>query len=136
MSRPYSIIKAEVNKFIVQNKREEKKENTIPEEVHISEDKTTVSSSASSTISSVTNERLSSYLAILFAKPQYDRNGDISNLIPVTITDEVQEILTACTKISEQSRMINDGIEVLVDDVKKERSYLSRASKFLFYQIP
>ena len=131
-SGPYSIIKAEVNKFIIQNKKEDSKESTIPEEVHISEDKITVSSSASSTISSVTNERLSSFLAILFAKPQFDRNGDVTSLIPAVITDEVQEILTTCTKIAEQSRIINDGIEVLADDIKKERSYLSRASKFPF----
>ena len=97
----------------------ETREDSIPEEVVISEENTIASSSASSITSNVTNERISTSLAILFSKPQYDRNGDISLLIPVTITDEVQEFVTTCSSTSEQSRMISDDIEVLADDVKK-----------------
>ena len=82
------------------------------------EDKTTSSSSSAySTISSVTNECLSAFLVIIFSKMQYTRKGDISSLIHANITDHVRKILATCSSTSEQSRMVSNGIEVLTDDV-------------------
>ena len=99
ISGHYAIIKSEFKKYIMQNKRLETKEDTVLEEVVILGDKTIVSSSASSTISAVTNDCLP------------------ASIIPVTVTDEVQGILTTCSRISDQSRMMIDGIEIFADDI-------------------
>ena len=89
-------------------------------------------SSASTLESSVQNERLADFLQILFAKPSYDSNGELSKLIPATLSDDLQEVITATPKTSEQTQIISDSIEVLADNVKKERNYLSRASSYPF----
>ena len=78
------------------------------------------------------NERLIAFLQILFARPNYDRNGDISSLIPAEISDDLDEVLTATSKVTEQARLISDNIKVLSDDITKERTYLSRSTNFPF----
>ena len=131
-SNPYPIIKAEIEKFVKQHKQEEEiQETSVPEEVNFAEDKTVVSTSTSSS-TGVKNERLLAFLAILFSKPHYDRKGDLSSLVPAEIADEARELLTSSSSTSEQARTLSDGIEVLADDISRERSYLSRASKFPF----
>ena len=67
-----------------------------------------------------------------FARPYYDRNGELSSLLPADITDEAMELLSSSSSTSEQARTFSNGIEVLADDISKEKSYLSRASKFPF----
>ena len=66
------------------------------------------------------------------ARPYYDRNGELSSLLPVHITDKAMELLSSSSSTSEQARTFSDGIEVLADDISREKSYLSRASKFPF----
>lgn len=137
-STPYGIIKGEVAKFILQNKPEE--ESSIPHEVNLLGDKTivslaerTTSTSSTSSSANVKNERLSALLAILSSKPLFDRKGDLASLIPAVLTNEIQEIISSSASTSEQARALSDSIEALADDVSRERSYLSRASKFHFY---
>ena len=65
-------------------------------------------------------------------KPNYNRYGELLSLTPAVLLDNLQEILTTSTKISEQSRMISDSMKVLADDISKERNYLSRAAQFPF----
>ena len=64
------------------------------------------------------------------SKPHYNRNGDLASLVPADISDEVQELLTFPLTTSKQARTLINIIEVLVDNISKERSYLSRASNF------
>ena len=80
-------------------------------------------SSESSSESSVQNERLAAFLQILFAKPSYDMNDELSQLIPVTLSDDLQEIITATSKVWEHTLMISDSIDVLADDVKKKELF-------------
>ena len=129
---PFAIIKEKIEAFIKLNTNEEQssKESSVPGIVNIDE-KTSVSPSASSE-SSIQNERLTAFLQILFAKPNYNRNGELLSLVPAIVSDDVQEILESTTKISEQSRMVSDNIQVLAEDISKERNYLSRSSEFPF----
>ena len=64
------------------------------------------------------------------SSPHYNRNGDLVSLVPADISDKVQELLTFPLTTSKQARTLINVIEVLVDNISKERSYLSRASKF------
>ena len=129
-SGPYQVIKEQIELFISANKKPESIEISVPKIVDMADDKTLASSAASST--SVTNERLTAFMAILFSSPTFDRNGDISHLVPAQLSDEISEILTSASSSSEQARLFADGIEVLAEDISKERSYLSRAAKFPF----
>ena len=58
--------------------------------------------------------------------------GDLVSLVPAEFVDEARELLTSSSSTSEQARTLSDGIEVLADDISRERSYLSKASKFPF----
>ena len=129
---PFAIIKEKIKSFITLNKKEKQstKESSVPDIVNV-DDKTLASTTASSECS-IQNERLTAFLQILFAKPDYSRNGELLSLVPATLSDDLQEILDSTAKISEQSRMVNDSIQVLAEDISKERNYLSRASEFPF----
>lgn len=91
--------------------------------VNIAEEQTIVTSSASvvSSEASIMNERLTSFLQILFAVPNYNRDGKVTNLIPATITDDLQEILSSTSKVSEQARMVSNNIKALATDILKEK---------------
>ena len=139
-SPAFNLAKSEVQKFILQNKpvEEESLKDMIPEEVNISEvrtvatnDKTIVTNSTEGS-SSTKNEKLQAFFSILFAKPFFDRKNELVSLIPSIITDEIKEIITSSSSTSEQARELSDSIEVLADDVSRERCYLSRAAKFPF----
>ena len=95
-------------------------------------DNKTLASTAASSECSAQNKRLTAFLQILFAKPNYNRNGELLSLVPVILSDDLQEILDSTSKISEQSRMVNDSIQVLAEDISKEKNYLSRTSEFPF----
>ena len=90
------------------------------------------SHSSLDTEKSIMNERLIAFLQILFAKPNYDRNGDILSLIPAVISDDLDKVLVLTSKVSEQARLVSDNMKVLADDISKERTYLSRATNFPF----
>ena len=130
-SSPFAIIKKEIENFIIVNKKEEQKVASVPEIIDVQSLKNPPSTSSSSE-GSIANERLTAFLQILFAVPQYGRGGELLSLEPAELSDDIQEILTSSSKSSEQARMVNDGIRVLSDDISRERSYLSRASKFPF----
>ena len=78
------------------------------------------------------NEKVILYYALLFAKPQYDKNGAIVTLLPGDISDEVMEVLSSLSSVSEQARLLSDIFRVLSEDISKERTYLSRAACFPF----
>ena len=54
------------------------------------------------------------------------------SLKPADLTDEIVEIMTITKTTSEQARLVGEGIEVLAEDVSKEKNYLSRSCKFPF----
>ena len=128
-------IKREVDKFVAANTSIDIKDHHrsihIPEEVNIPEQKT-VASDAKSSECLVMNERLTAFLHILFAKPAYDKDSDVSFLEPAIIADSLQEILTATSNTSQQASMVLDAIKVLSDDIADKKYYLSRSSCFPF----
>ena len=126
------IVKKEVDRFILDNKTTAEKAGSIPDVINMAEEKTSSSTTVSSVEGSITNDRLTAFLQILFVKPNYNRYGELLSLTPAVLLDNLQEILTTSTKISEQSRMISDSMKVLADDISKERNYLSRAAQFSF----
>ena len=81
--------------------------------VNVPEQKT-VASEAKSSECSVTNERLTAFLQIVFAKPAYDKDCDVSFLEPSIISVSLQEILTATSNTSQQAHMVSGVIKVSV----------------------
>ena len=115
----------------------EEKSVSIPKVVDMNDEKSLTINHIDCSSSAVSkcrimNDQLTTFLQILFSKPNYDWIGDIPSLTLGNITDDLQEILS--TKLSEQAWMIGDGLKVLSEDISKERSYFSRALKFPFYQ--
>ena len=129
---PFTVIKKEVEAFILANKTPENKAPSVPEVINVIQGKASIASNTNSSKELVANDRLIAFLQILFAKPNYDRYGELLSLGPAVISDNLQEILSATTKTSVQSRMISDSLRVLAEDISHEKSYLSRASKFPF----
>ena len=101
-ANPFAVIKEQIESFIKVNKKEEHstKESSVPDIVNV-DDKTLTSTTASSECS-IQNECLTAFLKILFAKPNYDKNGKLLSLVPATLLDDPQEILDSIAKISEQ----------------------------------
>ena len=131
-SSPFRIIKNLVEEFLSKHKKEMVNTNVlVPQEVNIDEDKTIVSSSTDSTKSNAINDRLATFFSILFASASDDQQGEFQ-LSPAIISDEVQEIMTSSSSTSDQARLIGQGIEVLADDISKEKNYLSRFGNFPF----
>ena len=128
----FMIMKKEVDMFILENKTTVEKEVSVPQVINMDENKTMGSVNASSSEGSITNERLTAFLQILFVKPNYDRNGEVLSLTPAVLSDNLQEVLTTTTKVTEQARMISDSMKVLAEEISQERNYLSRASQFPF----
>ena len=128
----FMTIKKEVDMFILENKTTAEKVESIPQVININENKTTCSTNASTSEGSVTNERLTAFLQILFVKPNYDRYGELLSLTPAVLSDDLQEVLTTSSKVTEQARMVSDSMKVLAEDISTERNYLSRAAKFPF----
>ena len=93
--------------------------------------KTVASSSTGSTTSNNVNERLVTFFSILFSSPNYDDHGDMY-LVPANISDELTEIMTSSSSSSEQARRIGENIEVLAEEITKEKDYLSRWTDFPF----
>ena len=98
---PFAIIKEQIESFIKINKKEEhsSKESSVPDIVDL--DEKTLASTTASSECSVQNERLTAFLQILFAKPNYNRNGELLSLVPAILSDDLQEIFNSTTKISE-----------------------------------
>ena len=67
-------------------------------------------------------EKVILFYALLFAKPQYDKNGAIVTLLPGDISDEAMEVLSSTSSVSEQARLLGDSFRVLSEDISKERS--------------
>ena len=65
-------------------------------------------------------------------KPNYNRYGELLSLTPTVLSDDLQEVLTTSSKVTEQAHMISDSMKVLAEDISKERNYLSRAAQFPF----
>ena len=128
---PFAIIKNQVDNFISANTKENKSKNSVPEIVNVAEDKTEASGRESSD-ATMKNDRLIAFLQLLFAKPNYDRYGEVLSLTPGDISDDLQEILQAASSTSLQARMVNDAIKVIAEEVVNEKYYLSRAAKFPF----
>ena len=100
------MIKNEVDKFIMARKKSDDESNGIPAVVNVAsvvanikEKKQCDASAATTSEESITNDRLTAFLQILFAKPNYDRHGELLSLIPAVLSDNLQEILTATTKV-------------------------------------
>ena len=129
-SSPFIRIKREVDKFVAANTSIEIKGHPrsihIPEVVNVPEQKT-VASDAKSSECLVMNERLTAFLQILFAKPAYDKDSDMSFLESAIISDSLQEILTATSNTSQQVRKVSDAIKVLSDNIADKKYYLSRS---------
>ena len=124
-----------MDKFVAANTSIDIKDHprsiNIPAVVNVPEQKT-VASDAKSSKCSVTNNRLTAFLQILFAKPAYDKDGDMSFLEPAIISDSLQEILTATSNTSQQVCMVSNAIKVLPDNMTDKNYYLSRSSCFPF----
>ena len=129
---PFTVIKKEVETFILANRKTEVKPPSVPEVIDVIQGKASIASNTNTSEEAVANDRLIAFLQIMFAKPNYDRNGELLSLGPAVISDDLQEILSATTKTSVQSRMMSDSLRVLAEDISQEDSYLSRASKFPF----
>ena len=127
---PFERIKREVDKFVATNTTHPASFK-VPEVVDVPENKTLASESRSSE-GTVMNERLTAFLQILFAKPVFDADGDLSFLEPATISDNLQEILTLTSNTSQQARMVLDAMKVLLDEIASEKYYLSRNLNFPF----
>ena len=125
---PFNIIKQQVDNFINANQVEQ---NSVPEMVNLVEDKT-LASKTDTSASSITNDRLTAFLQILFAKPNYDRYSEVLSLTPAIILDNLQEIFQAASTRSLQAQMVHDAIKVIADEVAQEKYYLSRAANFPF----
>ena len=101
----FAIIKQQVDNFISANKRgttNHVEKNSVPKVVNIAEDKM-VASKTDSSASSITNERLTNFLQIIFTKLNYDRYGEVLSLTPAIISDDLQEIFQAASSTSLQS---------------------------------
>ena len=75
-------------------------------------------------------ERLIKFISILFASPAYDINGNLVILLPAELAGEAMEMVSSKSPTSEQGRGIGDNIEIMDDDISKERNYINRASRF------
>ena len=97
----------------------------------------TLISQASSldTKTSKKNDKLLNFLAVLYAKPAYDRNGTIISLTPADISDEAKELLTTATSTAEQARSLADALFAHADEIRMERNYVSRSSNFPFLSL-
>ena len=129
-SSPFAKIKKEVDNYIAINTKHQPSLK-VPEVVNIPEHRT-VASESKSAESTVINEKLTAFLQVLFAKPVFDNDGDISYLEPATISDNLQEIMTTTTNTSQQARMVTDAMKVLLDEVSGEKHYISRNVNFPF----
>ena len=96
---PFTIIKQQVDNFILANKQgiaNQVEQNSVPEMVNLVEDKT-LASKTDTSASSIMNNRLTAFLHIIFAKPNYNRYGEVLSLTPAVILDDLQEIFQAAS---------------------------------------
>ena len=61
--------------------------SSVPEVVNL--DEKTIVTSAASSACSVQNDRLTAFLQILFSKANYDRNGELSSLVPESLSNDL-----------------------------------------------
>ena len=78
------------------------------------------------------NERLAVFLGLIFAHPGLNIDGKTTSISPVVFIDEVKEVFGSVTKAAEQARTMVENMSSFVEDVSKERGYLSRAARFPF----
>ena len=63
------------------------------------------------------DEKVILIYALLFAKPQYDKNEAIVTLLPGDILDEAMEVLFSSSSVSEQASLLSDSFRVLSEDI-------------------
>ena len=101
----------------------------VPHEVMTGNDaNTVVTNNTNETKLVEKNDRLISFLSVFFSRPQYDRNGDISSLIPAELTDEALELLSSSSSTSDQAGLLADALTSLASEISAEKHYLSRAA--------
>ena len=74
------------------------------------------------------NDRLISFLSVFFSRPQYDRNGDITSLLPADLTDDALELLSSTSTTSDQAGQLADALTSIASEISTEKHYLSRAA--------
>ena len=135
----FNLIKQEIDKFKKDDSTKEpsllaspEKVPTVPQEVAVPDQRTIVTSTSSTQDQKLIekNERLIAFLQIFFSRPEYDRTGNITSLLPGQITDEALELLTSNSSTADQARALADALDALAIDVSHERTYLSRAADF------
>ena len=125
-SSPFCIIKSQVETFLLTHKKEVTNASVPIQEVNIAanDNKTVATCSTNSTPSNAASNCLVTFFSILFAKNSSNEETKNHYLEPTVLTDEVQEIMTNSSSTSEQARMIGEGIQLLAEDVTKEKIIL------------
>jgi len=133
----FNTIKAEIDKvkksYVKDSPPNLNINTTIPKTILLS-DRSSAESKASSKDAQLVekNERFSSFNAVLFAMPIYDKNGELRSLLSADLSNEASEIISSTASTSEQARLLGDTLEAFTDDISRERNYISRATKFPF----
>ena len=128
----YSLLKGDIAKFLPRETPRSSPNPTVPREVAVSDNPTVVTTASTQNDDKTVekNEKIIAFLQIFFARPEYDRSGNITTLHPGVLTDEALELLSSSTTISEQARNLTDALDAFASQVKHERMYLSRGSDF------
>jgi len=106
---------------------------SIPKSIQLSDRSSAESKTSSKDTQLVEkNERFLSFNAVLFARPVYDKNGELRSLLSGDLSDEATEIISSTDATAEQARLLGDNLEAFAEDIYRERKYISRATNFLF----
>ena len=81
------------------------------------------------------NEKLLTFLSVLYAKPAYDRNGVLISLNPTEISDEAKELLLSETSTADQAHSLADALFAHADEIRTESNYISRSSNVPFLSL-
>ena len=132
------LLDQEVSRFREKHSPPEHKTYTpgpVPDHISLA-DKTIVSNNSSHDTKVIEkNEKLISFLAIMFSRATYDRNGNISSLSPGELTDEAKELFTSSSTTTEQSQNLFDALDAHIKTIEKERTYISRETDFPFLSL-
>ena len=130
----FNTIKTQIDKV----KHSKVKESTsdamsIPKSIQLSDRSSAESKTSSKDTQLVEkNERFLSFNAVLFARPVYNKNGELRSLLSGDLSDEATEIISSTAATAEQARLLGDNLEAFAEDISRERNYISRATKFPF----
>ena len=130
----FDTIKAQINK--VKNKKVKNSTTnamSIPKTIQVSDRSSTKSKALSKDTQLVEkNERFLTFNAVLFAKPIYDKNGELRSLLSGDLSDEATKIISSTAAISEQARLLGNNLEAFAEEISRERNYISRTTTFSF----